>query len=297
MSRNRNLMSRNRNLMCRNLTCLIPCVLVLPLVGLMVVALDTAHAATLPVAGARAWYETENGEGTAYNSSGGFVDSWLDQSGNGFHVSNTAGNRPAFVSSIPELNNQSALGFDGDDDRLFGNHAVFTTGVATIFAVSQVPATPDGIAAYFDTGPDGGSQRWFMIAFDDPLQLRFGRDDGTTIDNPNLPPLGELTTITVVADGANSSLSIDGATQVTGNVSNDVNSNVAPFVLGSRFSMLPNHQHFDGNYAELIIYDSVLSAPDRLAVESYLESKYVPEPSTLGLLGVVGLLFGARRRR
>ena len=61
--------------------------------------------------------------------------------------------------------------------------------------------------------------------------------------------------------------------------------------------MQPGHQHFDGNYAELIIYDSVLSEPERLAVEGYLQAKYIPEPGTLVLLGAVGLLFGARRRR
>jgi len=146
--------------------------------------------------------------------------------------------------------------------------------VATIFVVSQFPATPDGIAAWFDTGPDGGTERWYMIAFDDPLKLRFGRDDGTTIDNTNIPATGEYTIITAVADGANSSLSIDGDNQASGNVSNDVNNNGTPFVVGSRFSMLPDHQHFDGNYAELIIYDRVLSAQERFAVERSLESKY-----------------------
>lgn len=241
------------------------------LLGLMALS---PQAATLPVGGARAWYETENGEGTAYLSSDGFVDTWMDQSGNGFNLSNFGANRPALVDSVSELEDLAALDFDGEDDRLFGEHEIFTTGVATIFIVAQIPAIPDGIAAFFDTGPDGGSRRWYTIAFNNPLQLRFGRDDDTTITTSNIPPAGEYAIITLVADGANSSLSVDGESQATGTVSNDVNSNAAPFVVGSRFTMAPNHQHFDGHYAELVIYDSVLSETDRDAVENYLQEKY-----------------------
>ena len=50
--------------------------------------------------------------------------------------------------------------------------------------------------------------------------------------------------------------------------------------------------------AELIIFDTQLSDTDRGAVESYLQGKYVPEPSTiiLSLMGLMGLLVMGRRR-
>ena len=53
-----------------------------------------------------------------------------------------------------------------------------------------------------------------------------------------------------------------------------------------------------GDMAELIIFDTQLSDTDRGAVESYLQAKYVPEPSTiiLSLMGLMGLLVMGRRR-
>ena len=65
--------------------------------------------------------------------------------------------------------------------------------------------------------------------------------------------------------------------------------------------------NFTGNFAELIIYDGILSAPDVAAVQSYLvgraagdlgepNSSAVPEPSAWALMVGCGLWIAARRK-
>ena len=59
-------------------------------------------------------------------------------------------------------------------------------------------------------------------------------------------------------------------------------------------------KHYNGDLAELIVYDRVLDATELGQVTDYLATKYaIPEPSSIVLAGfaLIGLLVGARRRR
>jgi hypothetical protein len=54
---------------------------------------------------------------------------------------------------------------------------------------------------------------------------------------------------------------------------------------------------YDGDLAEVLIYDTTLSVTDRRTVEEYFIAKYaLPEPSAIAL-GAIGLLLLLRRRQ
>lgn len=63
--------------------------------------------------------------------------------------------------------------------------------------------------------------------------------------------------------------------------------------IGAGFSFSGTGDFFDGDLAEILIYNTALSGPNRQSVHEYLVAKYaLPEPSVaaLGALGLFGLL-------
>ena len=284
------------------------------LIGLMAVALGTAHAAVLPATSipARAWYETTNGEGVAYVLDGPWVNTWRDQSGNNFHLDHVEivgeiDSRPSLVTGVAELASDITLSFDGVDDFLRVEQGVMTQPANTIFAVSQIPdVSPTSIGAWLDSGPDNSPDRRYMIAWgpqdNSNTNIIFATDGvpETRIFHPT-PAAGEYVQITGVLNGANSSVSIDGGAPVVGPTLVPPGPTDSLWV-GSRVdSPTTGFQPFLGDYAELIIYDGALSAGEIAEVEGYMATKYstvIPEPGTLLMLviGAVGLLLTRRRR-
>ena len=55
-------------------------------------------------------------------------------------------------------------------------------------------------------------------------------------------------------------------------------------------------RYFQGQIAEVLIYNSVLSAEERTEVFNYLDAHWTPEPASLGLLMTGGLMMLRRRR-
>ena len=74
-----------------------------------------------------------------------------------------------------------------------------------------------------------------------------------------------------------------------------VNRQLRPgYGLHLEFGIIPSKPK--GYIAEIIIYNSALSDTDRVAVEDYLYGKYIPEPATIALLGLGGLVLIRKRR-
>src|SRR5262249_31112257 len=79
------------------------------------------------------------------------------------------------------------------------------------------------------------------------------------------------------------------------------NSPVIGFAIGERADK--DTQLWQGDIAEVLIYERSLSLSERVAVGTYLGGKYgigvVPEPSTLvlaGMFGITAAMFGRKRR-
>jgi hypothetical protein len=257
------------------------------------------QAAVLPVGGARLWLETENGEGTAYNSSAGIVTTWLDQSGNDIDMFVQVGHesrRPSLTAPIAAINNHLAIRFN-DSDYLYNNTAsrVFPIGttVSTIFAVFAVE-TLSGVRAVFDTEGDNTTNR-FLLATNGSALLVARDGSGGSMTSPALSAVTYYYA-TALLNGASSFLQENGEDQVTGTITTTPVANGNDTILGARFA---RDQYFlGGDLVELIIYNSALSSENIGLVEEYLADKYFPvaEPSSTLLMsiGACGLL---RRRR
>ena len=228
----------------------------------------------------------------------GDVSQWNDFSGNSHDgtVSNTAPNViPGALNGLPVIR------FNGASDSLIlGNGAVQSSSDFTIFAVANSTAT-------------GGLNRAIYANwnFSDPFGSVFmGVIANSAIDQPvRLTPT--LTSNSLVNPSTH--FRLKGVYNTTGGTS-DVyqdevlfgtggatpRSGAADSYIGVQGEL--NQEFWDGDIAELLIYDHVLNAADTAAVESYLTAKWftpVPEPSSVMLLGcgVLALAVGRRLSR
>jgi hypothetical protein len=197
---------------------------------------------------------------------------WVDQSGNGFDVTQAlVSAQPTLTAPLSEVNNHTAIRFDGVATRLTNVSAVvFNSGTATVFSVFKAVHPAAGQIAIYDTqeGSPTGKRR--------SLNLLAPRSIGFGCENSNLQAVHTHTNEWIIfsglQNGPNSDFAVDYVTITNGTITNaNVNSG-APIAIGSRFS--GESQYFGGDLAELIVYTTLLSPSDRLKVERYLDHKY-----------------------
>jgi hypothetical protein len=254
--------------------------------------------------------------------SGNAVQTWADASGNGI-VFTAAG--PQDVTLVANaFNGQAVLRFGGGQSinsylqATAGNLSMLNNQPVTIFAVTRNTSNVNGL---IDSHPgdgtalrtafevvqvaDGNGQANVSAALTGSvtaIRYSLGQDPA----HPGNPPVRHFETF---IDSSSGSSAVDsvygpaGATSLSETwLSNSV-VNGSPFatVIGTinhGEQGLESVGRFNGDLAELVIYQGALSDSDRVAVENALFTAYAaPEPATgiLLLLPLAGLL--TRRRR
>ena len=201
------------------------------------------------------------------------VSSWTDVSGHGRHaVQAVAGKQPTFRTGI--LNGKPGVLFDGGDGIRYGAPG-FSLGASTVFCVFKLI----GAGILYEHALGSGAARYMFGTTGDSIQVQSasatsGKDRAANwaIDN-----VAKITSHVFNGTHASHKLYIDGTEQTmtdavgrTGNPGTTLINGV--WDVGSRNDA--DSLWSTGYIFELLVYDRLLNALERIAVENYLGRKY-----------------------
>ncbi len=223
--------------------------------------------------GLHGWYDAAEGDtGAGTPAEGASVSSWADRGVGGndlVRASTDPGQRPTFRAAA--ANGLPAVDFDGNDYLWADSGAEFgtLTGAKTIFAVVEVDDADGGYV--FDSSSGAGRNAVLTGQIADPGRWHQYTGQVITIGTP--VDTGVAQVHTFVFDTAAHAHRINGAEVSSGAGGLDP---MAGIILGARFNL---DNRLDGRISELLVYDELLGAADRDAVEAYLLAKHpVTEP-------------------
>jgi hypothetical protein len=241
----------------------------------------------------------------------GFVSAWADQSGAANDVAQvTAGSQPTLVSGVT-FGSQTfnVIRFDGSDilSRTAALSSLPTnlTG-GTIFIVHRItPPTGDQVSMAFGSNNNNRIHTGLQAATSFGTRLRVNGNSASAGTSSLASPAPAADTFYVQSTVWNGSgtdnlflnLLLPDGTLASAN-QGDVSSNAAfaasQLHVGALGFATGTGTTFQGDIAELLIYNDDLSATDQSLVFNYLGAKYgvVPEPATwiLGVFGAFGFV-------
>lgn len=277
-------------------------VMVAPLARLFAFAalsMAAVGASAMPVTtGLQLWLDA-----STLSTSTTAVSTWADQSGQGRDATAAAAaSTPTYVASNSLFSNRPTVSFDGGDflDSVSASVLGITgNGNRTIFFVfSQDSAASRNILGY---GVNSGLALFDIAAAGQEISGHF---HGTPFVNGTQTfSLNQMTVGAVRYDGSvfqtyQHDMTFNGQTSSTAYV---LNTGDSLFRIGG--GLFSSYNNFNGDIAEILVYNRALSDSELSAVDGYLNTKYtteaaaIPEPGSLVLLvaGLFGL--GAVRRK
>ena len=247
--------------------------------------LDASDASTL--------YDSTSGG--ALVAADGAVARWEDKSGNARHATQaTSGNRPQRKTGV--FNGLDILRFDGSDDFLDSTDfldlssgqeiTIFAAVKSAVTGVSQTIVSKYGKS---NAAVSGTADGWgFRLLNSEKIDFFGSIDEGsgvsTRLSDSTVSASGLTVLAVKVAAGSlsgatlyrNSSTVASSATASNAETLEDTSYAVTVGALRYTFNTTVNKylQFFNGDIAEVIVYDSALADSARNAVESYLMSKW-----------------------
>ena len=236
--------------------------------------------------------------GSLVGADGG-VARWEDKSSNARHATQaTSGDRPLRKTAVQ--GGRDVLRFDGSSDRLSISDSrdyfsFLHRSDATVFVVFLVAGTNPNNAQSVLDNCDATSQMGFNFGYDDrssrPVNDRAYAYAGTVgnyaygieTENNKLPP-GTFKVVTARVQAASGTASQRARIYINGTIDASINSlggsptaiAASSLHIGCSINSITSaaSSFFNGDIAEIIMYDSALSDENRALVESYAMTKW-----------------------
>ncbi|HEX3800105.1 MAG TPA: glycosyl hydrolase family 28-related protein [Verrucomicrobiae bacterium] len=218
----------------------------------------------------RLWLDAA--DANAMTVSGTQVVTWLDKSGK---TNNASGGTPPTVGTNSTLAQTQAglakvVHFNGANDYLSVDLSSLSNSAYTVIAM-EVAANKGSSSSYILGNDNGGQDATLHIGYNTSNEWRWGEyGDDLNFDTTFKFPVPRISTERITTAFAES-LYFDGT-----NVAN----RTAGALLGGTFlksgtvGRAINSGNYQGDLAELIVYNSALSVSDRTNIESYLATKW-----------------------
>jgi hypothetical protein len=204
-------------------------------------------------------------------SDGDAVASWVDSSGNSnTPVQATAANKPTYTTNV--LNGLPVVRFDGNDGLTMPTAGNFDLATPTIFVVAKRNAGTSGsIMGKSTTGFTDGRRRKMAVATSSGGIAYAAGSDSQSIAITATP--GNWNMFGVVATSNTShSIYLNGTKTDFTTTLADSTLNAANMIIGSNFAV--GTEPFNGDIAEIIIFNRALSSTQVVGIENYLANKY-----------------------
>jgi probable HAF family extracellular repeat protein len=227
-------------------------------------AVTPGSGTDMPLTELRLWLKADSG--VAQIGTNTYLNAWEDQSGKSKHaIQSTSANRPEWRAG--QINGRPIVHFDGTNDSFTLPNVLNSATQAEVFVV---------LKAQNET-PSGNRALWRFGTYPTPGNLRYPASDGTVVDefgstssfNLGDPgqPMSSYHIYNVSSKAGAWNARINQVAQYT-STANTVGFASAP-TLGYGGSA-----YFEGDIAELLIYDRVLSSAERTTIAGYLTRRY-----------------------
>lgn len=231
------------------------------------VEVDVPPFSPLLVGGLVAWWDADAITG---KSDGDAISQWDDSSGNARHgTQGTAGSRPTYKTNI--LNGLPVVRFDGGDVL---DVAAFTHGTKfSVFAVVVFRTTAAGNQFIYEQSSDT-SQRMYLWKRGSDGKLIFGYHDGSAFRDYTKtwsPAVDTPYLIDGETGPVNNTLGISGTTDTSTTRTGYPTSASKAAQIGRSPGTGSN---WNGDIAELIVYNADVSSIDRDLLRDYLSAKW-----------------------
>lgn len=237
------------------------------------------------IAGLQLWLDATTGlfdatsGGSAVTTDGSSVARWEDQSGNSYHFDQaTSNNRPVLKTSIQ--NSKNVIRFDGLNDLMLGSNSLKFKPPVSMFCVVSKRGGSDyqgiytaGVLAIVNgygilisnTGDNSG-------AF--TSQYRIGNTNiSTNYYTATLPSTNTFFIGSATIDSSTNKVFFNDSTEdsISHTVDTTPNQNV---YIGARDNFGSPLFYFNGDMAEVLVYNTALSTTNRESVRDYLDTKW-----------------------
>jgi hypothetical protein len=197
------------------------------------------------------------------------IGTWQDQSGNGKDITGTLSARPTLKLNI--LNGKAVARFDGAANALDGTPVITGTTARTIILVVKSATVALSAIYCFDRNATPADGATFVVSPDISVRVSNGNriftvNTGTTafhVLTMSHAAAANVTAVSAWMDGTALTQSSTGAMAINGG-STGVRMGDSPAI----------GVNWGGDVAEVIIYNTELSAGDRASIHSYLQDKY-----------------------